>query len=278
MRSDLAWALRSLGPAASLVRVKLIQNNGHVVIHAIEAENRGVRRKLVLRRYIDLAWLQGEPDVAEREARVLQLLENVPGLIVPKLVNVDPFGDELGWPTVLMSRLPGRHHWEPPSIERLAEVAPTIHTVQPPRGFRRYRPYYDFATMKPPDWSSQPKLWERAYDVAQRARVEPTATRFIHRDHHAGNVLWAYGRVSGVVDWVEACVGPAAVDFARARMNLAARMGIGAARRYAKRPGIAVDPVWDIVDACDCGSGRLPGPMGDSGLEAFVADALSELG
>ena len=261
--------------------MKLIQNNGHVVLHALEMENRGVRRRLMLRRYIDLEWLQLEPDVAEREARVLQHLEHWPELRTPKLVAVDPHGRELGWPTVLMTRLPGHERWKPPSIEQFAAVAPAIHSVRPPRAFRKYRPYYDFTTIKPPDWSSQPNLWERAYAVAARAKVDPQHVSFIQRDHHAGNVLWSYGRVTGVVDWVEACVGPPAVDYARARINLAAQIGISAARRYAKCPGIEVDPLWDIVDACDCGRGTngvLPGANAEPGIEAFVADALSELG
>lgn len=281
MRSDLAWALRALGPAAELLRVKLIQNNGHVVLHAIEIENRGVRRKLILRRYIDLDWLRQEPDLAEREAKVLQLLEDAPGLRTPKLVAVDPHGKELGWPTVLMTRLPGREQWKPPSIERFAAVGPAIHGVQVPSTFRPYRSYYDFTTIEPPPWTTQPKLWERAFAVAAQARPEDARRCFIHRDHHAGNVLWAYGNVTGVVDWVEACLGPPAIDFARARLNLAAQMGVSAARRYAKCSGIAVDPVWDIVDACDCGrgtNGPLPGANPGPGLEAFVADALSELG
>ena len=278
MRSDLAWALRSLGPAAELIRVKLIQNNGHVVLHALEVENRGVRRKLILRRYIDLEWLRDEPDLAEREARALQLLEHAPGIRVPEVVAVDPHGEELGWPTVLMTRLPGREHWVPPSIERLAEVAPRIHEVLMPPGFRRYRRYYTGDALVRPEWSRQPGLWERAFEVAEAARVDEATTCFIHRDHHAGNVLWAYGRVSGVIDWEPACVGPPAVDFAHVRLNLVAWMGIDAARRYAKCPGIAVDPVWDIVDACDIGNDHLPGPDAREGREAFVADALSELG
>lgn len=278
MRSDLAWALRSLGPAAELVRVKLVQNNGHVVLHAIEVMNRGVRRKLVLRRYIDLEWLQLEPDLAEREARVLQLLEHADGIRAPRLVAVDPYGEQLGWPTILMTRLPGREQWVPPSIERFAAVAPQIHALPAAPGFRSYRPYYDFSTMKPPDWSSQPKLWERAYAVAEGAKVDLAASCFIQRDHHAGNVLWSYGRVSGVVDWVEACLGPPAVDFAHARVNLVAQIGMSAVRRYARCPDVTIDPLWDVVDACDCGSDGLPGPNARAGLESFVAEALAELG
>ena len=57
-------------------------------------------------------------------------------------------------------------------------------------------------------------------------------------------------------------------------------MGIGAARRYAKCADIEVDPVWDVVDAVDMGGegDELPGPNARRGREAFVADALSELG
>jgi aminoglycoside phosphotransferase (APT) family kinase protein len=270
--------LRSLGPAAELVRARRIHFNGHVSLHALEVNHRGVRRRLVLRRYIDREWLALEPDLAAREAKVLQRLEGVPELRTPKLVAVDPDGREGGAPAVLMSHLGGREEWKPPSIERLAAVAPVIHTVRAPRSFRRYRPYYRVSKRLPPEWSRQPELWERAYAVAHRARVDDESSCFIQRDHHAGNVLWSYGRVNGVVDWVEACVGPPAVDFARVRMNLAAQLGIAAARRYAKCRDIEVDPVWDIVDACDCGDDGLPGQGGKRGLEAFVADALSELG
>lgn len=247
-------------------------------MHAIEIVNRGARRKLVLRRYTDSEWLRREPDLAAREARVLQLLERSPGLPTPKLVAVDPDGRDVGSPTVLMTRLPGRHQWKPPSIERLAALAPILHAVPVPSRFRRYRPYYDFTKLSPPQWATDTKLWERAIAVAAGADVESAETTFIHRDHHAGNVLWSYGRVSGVVDWVEACAGPPAVDSARVRINLAAQLGLAAARAYARCPDVVVDPVWDIVDACDCGSGRLPGAFADVGLEAFVADALSELG
>ena len=131
------------------------------------------------------------------------------------------------------------------------------------------------------DWKTESSSPSAVSDDRSAAAVDRATATFIQRDHHAGNVLWSYGRVSGVVDWVEACVGPPAVDFARARLNLAAQMGVPAARRYAKCPGIEVDPVWDIVDACDCGrgtNGSLPGANPHPGLEAFVADALSELG
>jgi aminoglycoside phosphotransferase (APT) family kinase protein len=278
VRSDIEWALRSLGPAAELVRVRRIHFNGHVALHSLAVNHRGVRRVLVLRRYIDREWLAREPDLAAREAKTLRLLEGVPSLRTPKLIAVDPNGREAGSPAVLMSHLGGKEEWSPPSIERFAAVAPLIHQVGAPRTFRRYRRYYTGDALVPPAWSKQPKLWERAFEVAEAARVDEDTGCFIHRDHHAGNVLWSYGRVNGVIDWEPASVGPPAVDFAHARLNLAAQMGIGAARRYAKCTDIEVDPVWDIVDAVDIGTDHLPGPNAHRGREAFVADALSELG
>jgi aminoglycoside phosphotransferase (APT) family kinase protein len=252
--------------------------NGHVALHSLVVDHRGVRRVLVLRRYIDREWVEREPDLASREARTMRLLENVPTLRTPRLIGVDPTGREAGVPAVLMSHLGGRAEWKPPSIERFAEIAPLIHEVRAPRNFRRYHRYYTGAALVVPPWSKQPKLWERAFEVAEAATIDEATVCFIHRDHHAGNVLWSYGRVAGVIDWEPASIGPPAVDFAHVRLNLAAQMGIGAARKYAKRPGIEVDPVWDIVDACDIGGDHLPGPHSRRGREAFVADALSELG
>ena len=276
MRSEIEWALRSLGPAAELVRARQMHNNGHVALHKLEVNHRGVRRRLVLRRYIDEEWVASEPDLASREAKTLTLLEGVPELRTPKLVAVDATGRDAGVPAVLMTHLGGREEWKPPSIERFAEIAPLIHDVRAPRNFRRYRRYYAGDALAVPRWTKQPKLWERAFEVAEAATVDESTVCFIHRDHHAGNVLWSYGRIVGVVDWEPACIGPPAVDYAHVRVNLAAWIGISAARRYAKRPGIDVDPVWDIVDACDLDD--LPGPNSHRGQEAFVADALSELG
>jgi aminoglycoside phosphotransferase (APT) family kinase protein len=278
VRSDIDWALRSLGPAAELVRVRRVHFNGHVSIHALDVDHRRGRHKLILRRYLDREWLAREPDLASREAKTMRLLETATWLRTPRLIAVDPTGRETSAPAVLMTHLGGKEHWRPPSIERFAEVAPLIHQVRAPRNFRRFHRYYTGDALRPPVWSKQPKLWERAFEVAEAAEIDETKTCFIHRDHHAGNVLWSYGRVVGVIDWEPACIGPPAVDFAHVRINLVAQMGMSAARAYAKRPGIEVDPVWDIVMACDLGGDHLPGPNARRGREAFVAEALSEIG
>ncbi len=220
---------------------------------------------IVRKRYVDREWLAREPDLAAREAIALDVLSRA-GLpfAVPRVLSVD--GD-----AIVMTRLAGVATWAPPSIERLADVAVALHGVTPPAGFRAYRRWNIDPVV--PSWTAQPALWERAFTVAASAGVG--AATFIQRDHHQGNVLWVDGRVSGVVDFVEACVGPPAVDAAHMRLNLVRAVGADAAARYARRPGIAVDPLWDIVDACDL---LVPPSPAAPWVEPFVAAALAELG
>jgi aminoglycoside phosphotransferase (APT) family kinase protein len=262
-----AWVEDVAGPVAA---VRPLLGATSAEIDALEVDG----NKLVLKRYVNREWLEREPDLAAREAVALRVLRGA-SVPVPELVGVDPDGSVTGAPSVLMTRLRGRHRWDPPSIERLADVAVGLHDVEAPADFRRYRRYVG-PGVPPPTWTSRPALWERAIAVADAA--VPDDVGFIHRDHHAGNVLWWRGRVSGVVDFVEACVGPRAVDSARVRPNLVAPCGVEAARRYAACPGIETDPVWDIVDAVDCMWGHGPDPADRDTVEEFVARALADLG
>ena len=79
---------------------------------------------------------------------------------------------------------------------------------------------------------------------------------FIHRDYHPANVLWAEGKVSGVVDWVNACRGPAGIDVGHCRVNLALLHGVEMADlflhayiRYSK--DFTYNPYFDIVTVLD---------------------------
>src|SRR5438876_6064191 len=111
-------------------------------VHAGATETaRGARRHLVLRRYVNRAWLAREPDLADHEARVLSLLAPT-GVRAPELVAVDPTGSSCDVPAVLMTRLPGRPRRRP-DLRRLAKVLPAIHAVRVPGdvGIRAYSPY-----------------------------------------------------------------------------------------------------------------------------------------
>ena len=98
-------------------------------------------------------------------------------------------------------------------LRGLAESAAAIHRVEA-SGFRwKYRRYNDGVRLSVPLWSKQQDAWRRAIEIVQ---APPHSYRecFIHRDYHPSNVLWQGGRVSGVVDWVNGCRGPAGIDVA----------------------------------------------------------------
>jgi aminoglycoside/choline kinase family phosphotransferase len=93
-------------------------------------------------------------------------------------------------------------------------------------------------------------LWRRAIE-RYRHGAPASDTVFIHRDFHPTNVLWRDGKLSGIVDWVNACLGPAGIDVAHCRLNLVVMYGIDAARTfldaYRRARGDYVhEHYWDI--------------------------------
>jgi aminoglycoside phosphotransferase (APT) family kinase protein len=99
-------------------------------------------------------------------------------------------------------------------------------------------------------------------------------------------VLWDGSRVSGVVDWATAAVGPPGIDLARMRQNLAGWHGREAADRftrcYVEAGGdpAARDPFWDLLDAADSvafvDESRAPGDGDVDRFEDYVGSVLSE--
>jgi aminoglycoside/choline kinase family phosphotransferase len=95
----------------------------------------------------------------------------------------------------------------------------------------------------------------------------------LHRDFHPGNVLWRYGRVSGVVDWLGACSGPAPADVAHCRTNLLT-MGTEVASRFTVHweqvAGTTYHPWGDVVTVV----GFLDDLHEDWGSERFAVEDM----
>lgn len=246
-----SWVLRGRPPDAALRWVEVVtggrvravrayRGGSSSSIHGVRLDLGSATQTVVLRRYVIDSLNDEEPDIAEREARVLGLLEqcNVP---TPGLLAVDVNGDDAGHPAVLMTRVPGRLEWSPTDLEpwlhRLAAVLPTIHEAPITAGVQEFVPY-EPPSWDPPAWLQDPRLWERALGVFHGPRLDPDRV-FIHRDYHPGNVLWRRGRVSGVVDWQAASLGPRTADVWHCRGNLLGRFGLDIADRFVE--------VWESV-------------------------------
>jgi aminoglycoside phosphotransferase (APT) family kinase protein len=283
----LHWVAACVG-ATRIVSVKPLGTGVSSSVHGVAVERGGRRERLVLRRFTHAPRVTAEPDVADREADALRALAGRDGVRVPVLRGVDGDGSAAGGvPAVLSTRLSGRPVRTPSAalgvdgwLRGLARALPPIHALTV--DLRPYRPYYRDDDVGPPGWSRRPRMWEKAIEV-WRGPVPDEPCHLVHRDFHPGNVLWARGRVTGVVDWVEAAWGSAGVDLGHCRVNLALDFDVGVAERFldawrtaAGRPHYDHDPYWDLAAAV----GMVPDgvdPRVRQRLEAFVGAAVAQL-
>jgi aminoglycoside phosphotransferase (APT) family kinase protein len=257
-RSALEWVAEPFGSGARVTAVRRLPNAWAAAVHAVDVDDtEGTRHELVLRRWVRTD-IPPDPGVVENEAATLTLLASLPALDTPRLVAADPSGARAGAPSLVMTRLRGRYVLAPDDVDAFVDgLATTLHAVHalsvPPGALGDYRPWgLDDLTELPPRWSG-PDLWPHALEVARRA--VPAHRRVLcHRDFHPGNVLWHHGRVSGVVDWTHACMGPAAADVAHCRLNLTLLFGLEIADDFARRYGPLDDLAWfDLVDVVGSG-------------------------
>ena len=259
-------------------------------------------RDVVARHIDDAAWLAREPYLVAAEATALTLARRA-GLPVPQLLAADEATGRL-----LMSFLPGRPLLDEArlasSVGRMAALAASVAAVElPPQhdlpAWRPWRP----VRLASPTWGSH-QLWARAI-AAYEARPpagphggSPHRAALLHRDLHPLNLLWTDGRLSGVVDWVNACVGHPHAELYHARFNLAVLGGLARAdeflaeylRRTAADDSGPYDPRWDVetpvslLDAPPDGSSWRALGRSDltdarilSAIETFVAATLADL-
>lgn len=224
-------------------------------MHAVDVQTaRGALKKFALRRHLALRLLEEEPDVAEREACNLQLVERA-GIAAPRLVALDGDGEECDVPAVLMTRISGHLDLKPRDIDswlrRMAELLPAIHAVSTAGAFvSNWVLWDDLRQAQPPEWTRNRKDWERLIEIS-RGPWPDYVPRFIHRDFQHYNVLWSRGRPTGVVDWVSASIGPVEVDYAHFRHNLVTDFGYDAAERFGELyrvvTGEEPNPFWETL-------------------------------
>lgn len=257
------WAWLA-GQGIGVEGVERLRGSTSAAVFRLVAERDGKREALVLRLFTAGSWLAMEPDLAVHEGAVLKAVRGC-GVPTPEVVAVDGSGAFCGVPAVVMGCLPGRVYLPPTPnldwLDRLGEALAIIHTLPVPEFAWRYRSWLDRSSLCVPGWTRYPALWGEALGMA--ARPEPSERLvFLHRDYHPTNVLWQAGGVSGVVDWVNGCVGPAGVDVSHCRANLAQMYGVAAADaflaayvRHLPYP-FTYNYYWDVVTLLEVGVPR----------------------
>ncbi len=263
---SLDWVARSIGQGARVESVRPLEGATSSSLFAVDVNLHERLLKLVLRLFTNRAWLAEEPDLARHEANSL-IKVRAAGIPTPELIAFDSGGAECSVPALLMTRLPGSVDLQPADLRswlaQQAQALLPLHAIDALDFPWHYAPYVDLASLKAPTWSRAPKLWEKAIDIASGTWPE-APTCFIHRDYHPVNVLFDHGRLSGIVDWVNACQGPAGFDLAWCRKNLASLYGVDAADllldAYLSLTGPNSDyhPFWDVMSIVE----TLPVPPG----------------
>jgi len=256
-------------------------------MHALRIAGAHGVETVVLRRYVVPEVVIDEPDIAEREARTLQLLERCE-VTTPRVLALDATGLEAGAPALVMSRVAGRLEWSPVDLDgwlrKLALVLPAIHEapISSRDGVQEFVPYPP-VLLEPPSWMRDRRSWERALDVFHGPRLDPERV-FVHRDYHPGNVLWRRGAVSDVVDRQAASIGPRTADVWHCRGNLMSRFGLEVADRFLQIwqtvTGSDYNPWAEAVMLVDAIGWRSEqtSPRYQVDLQALLARRLAELG
>ncbi len=275
----LDWLGRAIGAAGRGLAIEPMAGSTSSSLYLIK-DTRGLApRQYVLRVLDNREWLAEEPDLISHEAAALDEAQRA-GLPAPRLVAHSEKDAGFGAPVLLMSFIAGEIELRPADFQgwlrELAGQCAAIHRYTADAFPWRFRSWVNRAALTPPRWSAAPDLWQRAIDVWLAGAPETRAV-FIHRDYHPTNVLWQGRTISGVVDWINACRGPAGVDVAHCRTNLAQMYGPDAADSFLDAYLVAADrfvydPYWDIDSLLDM---SLPEPTFYEPWEHFGLDRIT---
>lgn len=253
------WIVKSVDPNARILSFQRLKGSTSSTLHHVTLQINKREWEVVVRQFDNKGWLMEEPDLAPHEAESLRMAMKTK-VCSPEIIAFDKYGEDCGVPAVLMTMLDGSVELKPNNMKQwvngLAVALVKIHVVNADDFQWDYYTYNDVSQLKVPAWSDAPETWEKVIDIVQGPHPQIKAC-FIHRDYHPANVLWNGGTVSGVVDWVNACQGPAGIDVGHCRLNLALLYDVRIADEFLKAYQEAVggsftyEPYWDLLSLID---------------------------
>jgi aminoglycoside phosphotransferase (APT) family kinase protein len=275
----LDWLARSIEADPQDLTLTPLNGSTTSSVFLIEASPRSNSQRFVLRVLDNPNWLTAEPDLAQHEAAALNTAQRA-GLNAPGLVAYSSTDVGFGVPVVLMTFVEGKVDLQPTDFQNwitaLADELASIHRHTAIDFGWQYQSWVDQTTFATVPWTTIPEIWERAIDLWRGPRLFAPNV-FIHRDYHPMNVLWRNNKISGVVDWINACQGPAGVDVAHCRTNLALMFGVSEADHFLEayckiNPSFEYTPYWDLDSLFDM---CIPQPTFYSPWQDFGLDLLS---
>ncbi|WP_183072719.1 phosphotransferase family protein [Oceanobacillus bengalensis] len=254
------WVINNVDATAKAHSAYRLKGSTSSTLHLVKLVVNQKEKEVVLRQFDNKEWLKQEPDLVIHEAESLRIGTRV-SIPTPEIIAYDETGIVNGIPMVLMSKVEGkvklditdRQAW----LKGLADALVRVHEVDDVENLPwRYFPYNQQVGGHIPSWTKVPEVWDKAVSIIKRP-FPAYKKCFIHRDYHPTNVLWQGNRVSGIVDWVNACLGPRGVDVGHCRVNLAMLYGVDVAdeflKAYTNAAGVSFvyNPYWDFISLND---------------------------
>jgi aminoglycoside phosphotransferase (APT) family kinase protein len=191
----------------------------------------GARRRFVLKLGPAGVRRSGSTDIY-RQSTLLNALSGT-ALPVPAIRWACDRDEPLGAPFVVMERLAGRSFivWDPhPSLiegdrgeavwRQAAELLATLHDID----FLDHLEGWERPTGWPDEIARWTDLARHSQDASRRERIIALGDRLralmpadepvglVHGDFQPGNILYASGKATGVIDWDLAAIGPQGID------------------------------------------------------------------
>lgn len=233
-------------------------------------------RRLVLRLFKQDRWDTSAESLTQRELTILTALTETNTPTPEPIAAIPGNGVVMSWleGAVVLPKQP-EQGW----IDELASWLSQIHqsSIEVPY---QYESWNDVRGLSAPSWWQDAGLWSAAQEIVRHE--PPYVPGFVHRDYHPVNVLWSGTRITGVVDWINACMGPVGIDIAHCRSNLAVMYGQTFADDFLcayqeLNRDYEHDPFWDIDDAL----GALPDvepypPWAEFGLTGLTTSIVQQ--
>ena len=221
--ATLGWLLGEL-QATRVVDVEPIRGSSTSALHRVTLRfSGGDQTQVVLRRYVLEEVIEENHNIVAQEINALSVAASA-SVPTPVLLAADLDAKRTDAPAVVMSWLGGRPRWETKNRRRfladLVDAMTAVAAVEIPSDvhLRSIRGYTQ-VSYDPPLWATKPRMWERAVEIFQ-GPVPDSDIGFVHRDFHPGNVLWRGSKLTGLVDWQSAGIGPASIDPGHCRLNM----------------------------------------------------------
>jgi aminoglycoside phosphotransferase (APT) family kinase protein len=250
-----------VAPGSHLLDAQLLEGGISAGMLLLKVETQaGVVRQFVMRIPGETA-LRQNPNAAQHEYQLLERLSSQ-GLPVPRPLVLDDSHHILPNTYFILDYIAAQLDFAPSdlprSVQQMAAALVKIHSIQP-HGLQ-----LDFLPALEGRLSAEIGIRPETVNYAlQEDRVRtalesawPNLRRnpaaLLHGDYWPGNILWRAGKLVGVIDWEDACLGDPLADLSIARLDLLWIHGLEAMTEFTRYYQTNIDldfselPFWDL--------------------------------